>query len=256
LEEAGKLYEAYRTNTEPQLAPVEHSYADFVEWQKKKLSGPDGERLATYWKEELSGELEPLSLPADYGRPPVQTFQGSSLPLALDAGLTGRLKQFCAGQQTTPFTTILAAFQVLLHRLTSQKQVIVGCPVAGRSRAEFANTAGYFVNTVPLRADFQHHQTFLDFLSKAHSHTAKAFAHDLYPFSLMVEQLGIARDPSTAPIYQSMFVFQQNYGSHSDDFVRFTLGQEQAQFTLGGLQLESIAIKRPDWDLGIQQRLV
>ncbi|HEV7550984.1 MAG TPA: amino acid adenylation domain-containing protein, partial [Candidatus Angelobacter sp.] len=158
--------------------------------------------------------------------------------------LTEKLKEFGAERQATLFSVLLAAFQILLYRLTSQKQIVVGCPVAGRSRAEFANTVGYFVNAVPLRADFQQRQTFVDFLSQIRQRVSNAFAHDQYPFSLMVEQLGIARDPSMAPVYQSMFVFQQTHGRHSDDFVRFALGQPQARVALGDLQLESVTIEQ------------
>ena len=244
LDEIGKLYQAFANKAGAHLVPLEYSYADFVEWQREKLSGPAGERLRDYWKSELAGELPPLSLPADHIRPPVQTFRGASLPFSLDARLTKALKRFGEEQQATLFTTLLAAFQVLLYRLTSQKQVIVGCPIAGRSRAEFANIAGYFVNAVPLRADFQHRQTFTEFLSQVRNRVAKAFAHELYPFSLMVEQLGIVRDPAVPPIFQSAFVFQQTYGGHAEDFVRFALGQPQAQITLGGLQLEHVAVEQ------------
>ena len=100
------------------------------------------------------------------------------------------------------------------------------------------------MNAVPLRADFQHRQTFTEFLSQVRNRVAKAFAHELYPFSLMVEQLGIVRDPAVPPIFQSAFVFQQTYGGHSEDFVRFALGQPQAQVTLGGLQLEHVAVEQ------------
>src|ERR1043166_2030230 len=244
LDEMGKLYEAFANQAGAHLVPLEYSYADFVEWQREKLSGPAGEKLRDYWKSELAGELPPLSLPADHIRPPVQTFRGASLPFRLDARLTKALKRLGEEQQATLFTTLLAAFQVLLYRLTSQKQVIVGCPVAGRSRAEFANIAGYFVNTMPLRADFEHRQTFTEFLSQVRNRVAKAFAHELYPFAFMVEQLGIVRDPAVPPIFQSAFVFQQTYGGRSEDFVRFALGQPQAQVTLGGLLLEHVAIEQ------------
>ena len=244
LDEIGKLYQAYANKVEIHLLPSEYSYADYVEWQREQLSGPAGERLRDYWKNELAGELPPLSLPADHARPPIQTFRGASFPFSLDARLTEALKRLGEEQQATLFTTLLAAFQVLLYRLTSQKQVIVGCPIAGRSRAEFANTAGYFVNAVPLRADFQQRQTFTEFLSQVRDRVSKAFAHELYPFSLMVEQLGIARDPAVPPIFQSAFDFLQTYGSHSEDFVRFALGQPQAQVTLGGLQLEHVAVEQ------------
>ncbi|HEV2964525.1 MAG TPA: amino acid adenylation domain-containing protein, partial [Candidatus Angelobacter sp.] len=244
LDELGKLYQAYHSKTEAELAPLEYSYADFVQWQEERLSGAEGEQIWSYWKEELSGELVPLSLPADYARPPLQTFHGSSVPFTLDAALTEKLKQLGAGRQATLFATLLAAFQIFLYRLTSQKQLTVGCPVAGRSRAEFANIVGYFVNTVPLRADCHPQQTFAEFLSLVRNRAAKAFAHDLYPFPLMVERLGIARDSSLPPIFQSMFVFQQTYGSQSQEFVRFALGQPQAQIILGGLPMESVPIEQ------------
>ncbi|OAI57029.1 hypothetical protein AYO50_02100, partial [Acidobacteria bacterium SCGC AG-212-P17] len=244
LDEVGKFYKAHLSKTESQLPPLEYGYADFVQWQREKLSGPEGERLWSYWKEELAGELPPLTLPTDNARPPLQTFRGSSHPFTLDVRLTEKLKHFGAEQQTTLFATLLAAFQILLYRLTSQKQITVGCPVAGRPRAEFANTVGYFINTVPLRADFQQQQTFINFLSQIRKRVSKAFAHDQYPFSLMVEQLGLVRDPAIAPVYQSMFVFQQTYGKHSDDFVRFALGQPQARVALDGLQLESVSIEQ------------
>lgn len=242
LEELGSLYMAHHNKGEVQLAPIEGSYADFVEWQNEKLSSPEGERLRLYWKEDLSGELTPLSLPADHGRPPVQTFRGSSFPFTVDAQLTKELKRLAMEQKATLFTTLLAAFQVLLYRITSQTQVIVGCPVAGRVQAEFANTVGYFVNALPLRAELQHRQAFAEFLSQVRSRVSKALAHDIYPFPLMVEQLGSARDPAVPPIFQSMFVFQQTYGSQSQDFLRFALGQQHAQLRLGGLSLEHVAV--------------
>ncbi|PYP84412.1 MAG: non-ribosomal peptide synthetase [Candidatus Angelobacter sp. Gp1-AA117] len=244
LDEIGKLYQAYANKAGTHLVPLEYSYADFVEWQREKLSGSAGEKLRDYWKNELAGELPPLSLPADHVRPPVQTFRGASLPFSLDARLTKALKKLGEEQRATLFTTLLAAFQVLLYRLTSQQQVIVGCPIADRSRAEFANIAGYFVNIVPLRADFEHRQPFTEFLSQVRNRVSKAFAHELYPFSFMVEQLGIVRYPAVPPIFQSAFVFQQTYGSRSEDFVRFALGQPQAQVTLGGLQLEHVAVEQ------------
>src|SRR5579871_136956 len=244
LDEMGKLYQAFANKAEAHLVPLEYSYADFVEWQREKLSGPGGEKLRDYWKSELAGELPQLSLPADHIRPPVQTFRGASLPFSLDARLTQALKRLGEEQQATLFTTLLAAFQVLLYRLTSQKQVIVGCPIAGRSRAEFANIAGYFVNAVPLRADFEQRQTFTEFLAQVRNRVAKAFAHELYPFSFMVEQPGIVRDPAAPPIFQSAFVFQQTYGGRAEDFVRFALGQPQAQVTLCGLQLEHVALEQ------------
>jgi amino acid adenylation domain-containing protein len=243
LDEVGKLYQAYCQKTEAQLQPLNLSYADWIAWHHQQLAGAEGERLWSYWKRELSGEIPPLNLPADNRRPRVQTFSGSSLPFALGKRLTQQLKELGAQQQTTLFMTLLAGFQVLLHRITGQKQIVVGSPTTGRSRVEFANVIGYFVNPLPLRADFSEPQIFSQFMAQLRKTVIGAFAHELYPFPLMVENLGIPRDFSSSPVFQTMFVFQKTYGNHSADFVRLALAEPGAQMKLGGLQLESIALE-------------
>ena len=139
--------------------------------------------------------------------------------------------------------TLLAGFQVLLHRITGQKQIVVGSPTTGRPRVEFANVVGYFVNPLPLRADFSERLAFSQFMAQLRKTVMGAFAHELYPFPLMVEALGIPRDFSTSPVFQSMFVFQKTYGNHSADFVRLALAEPGAQMKLGELQFESLALE-------------
>ncbi len=209
LEEAGKLYEAYSRGTEAQLQPLNRSYADWVAWHHQLLAGPEGERLRSYWKRELSGEIPPLNLPADHRRSPVQTFSGASLPFTLGKRLTQQLKELGAQQQNTLFTTLLAGFQVLLHRITGQQQIVVGSPTTGRPRVEFANVVGYFVNPLPLRADFSDRLTFSQFMAQFRKTVMGAFAHELYPFPLMVETLGIPREFSSSPVFKPCLSFRR-----------------------------------------------
>jgi amino acid adenylation domain-containing protein len=243
LEEVGKLYQASSQKTQAQLQPLNFSYADWIAWHHQQLAGSEGERLRSYWMRELSGKIPPVNLPADYRRPRVQTFSGSSLPFTLSKRLTQQLKEIGARQQTTLFMTLLAGFQVLLHRLTGQKQIVVGSPTTGRPRVEFANVVGYFVNPLPLRADFSERPVFSQFMAQLRKTVMGAFAHELYPFPLMVEALGIPRDFSTSPVFQTMFVFQKTYGNHSADFVRLALAEPGAQLKLGELQFESLALE-------------
>ena len=243
LDEAGKIYETARRRSGLQLPALSFSYADFVQWQREQLSGPEADELWSYWKHELSGELAPLALPLDRPRPPALTFRGASRPFAVNKELTEKLKHLGQERQATLFMTVLAAFQILLHRLSGQKEIIVGSPAAGRPRAEFAGIVGYFVNPLPLRAEFHQPATFDELLFQVRDRVLGAFAHDLYPFPLMVEKLGMARDSASHPVFQAMFVFQQPYGNRSDDFVRFAMGRPEARLALGGLQLEPVAVE-------------
>lgn len=242
LDGFGKFYEARVRKTELHLAPLHRQYSDFVTWHQHQLLGPEGEQLWSYWKQQLSGEMPSLNLPADHPRPPVQSFRGASFPFVLDAALTAKLKQVAAGRKATLFMTLLAAFHALLGRISNQKQVVVGSPTAGRPKAEFADVIGYFVNPLPLRADLSQRQSFGEFLSQVRKTVLGAFAHHLYPFPLMVEKLGIPRDFSSSPVFQAMLVYQRTYGDHSADFVRLALSEPGAQMKLGDLSLESVPI--------------
>ncbi len=241
FEQVGKLYEQRRMGADLKVPTSDCSYADFVAWQREQLGGPEGERLWSYWKDELSGELAPLDLPADHRRLLLQTFRGSSYSFVIDQKLCDQLRQLGAQKQTTLFATLFAAFQALLHRLSGQKDIVVGFPTTGRARGEFAQVAGYFVNPLPLRATFDRLQSFNELLSQVRNKVTGALSHDLYPFALMVEKLGIGRDSLAPPVFQSIFALQKTFGN-SEDFVQLAVEEPEAYLSLGDLQLEPMRI--------------
>src|SRR5439155_26445737 len=119
---------------------------DYGRWQAEMLASPEGERLWLYWQKQLSGELPVLDLPTDRPRPPIQTYRGASRSFKLSRELTRQLKSLAKVEGTTIYTTLLAAFQILLHRYSNQEDIIIGSPSAGRGRAELEGIAGYVVN--------------------------------------------------------------------------------------------------------------
>lgn len=242
LDELGKLYQARQEKLVPQPGPLQSSYAEFVAWQREHLAGAQGEYLWQYWRDELCTDFPPLHLPLDRPRPPAPSYQGGSLSFVVGQDLSEKIGVLAASQQITPFTILMAGYQILLHRITSQKQIAVGCPTTGRPRAEFANIVGYFVNPLPLRADFTQQQTLRRFLVQVRNRVVGAFEHDMYPFPLMVEKLGIARDAGSSPIFQTMLVVQKNYGEGTRGFLRFAIDAAGGTSEIGGLTLEPFAM--------------
>lgn len=242
VEQLGKLYQMYVKNSEPELAPPQCSYVDFVVWQEEQLLKA-GEQFWNYWKQELSIDPDPLHLPSDKPRPPIQTFHGSSLPFALDRAGSKALRELGAARQATLFMTLLAAFQAFLHRLTGRPQIITGSPSACRPQPELAGVIGYFTNPLPLRADFGQNPSFNELLGQVRNRVLGGVMHDLYPFPLMAEKSGVSRDLSSSPIFQTMFVFQGSWSEQPSEGVRLALGAPGTKTKLGGMLTELIPLQ-------------
>ncbi|HEV2860059.1 MAG TPA: amino acid adenylation domain-containing protein [Pyrinomonadaceae bacterium] len=206
---AAELSQLYLDGRDRPDRRPEAGYEDFVRWQAEMLRGPRGGELWDYWRGQLSGELPALNLPTDRPRPSVQTYRGSTQSFTLDGALTRRLKALARAEGCTPFMTLLAAFQVLLSRYTGQDDILVGSPTTGRSRPEFADVVGYFVNPVVLRARLSGDPTFRSFLGQVRRTVLSALAHQDYPVALLSERLQPVRDPSRSPLFQVTFAWDK-----------------------------------------------
>jgi myxalamid-type polyketide synthase MxaB len=207
VRELDELYAALDAGRAPELPALEWQYVDFVTWQESMLRGAAGDRSRRYWEHELRGDLPLLALQTDGPRPPRPRFLGASLPFRLPEPLVARVKELAAAEGATPYMMLLAAYQLLLHRETKQEDILVGSPVAGRARAQFAPIVGYFVNTVVVRASTAGDPTFRDFLHTVREKVLRAIEHQDYPFPLLVKQLGVSRVGGRSPVFQTLFNF-------------------------------------------------
>jgi amino acid adenylation domain-containing protein len=240
-----QLGEVYSSSDSPkQILPTHSrsSFADYVRSQLQTLAGDEGERLWTYWQKQLADVSYNLVLPTDRHRPPVQTYRGSSLPFKIDSELAEKLRALAQQHGATLYMTLLACFQVVLHRYTNQERFLVGSPTAGRGRAGLAETVGYFVNPIAMLADFSEDPSFVEHLDRVRHNVLSAFEHQDFPFPLLVERLQPDRDPSRSPLFQVVFAFQKTHGQAGENLSPFALGEAGARFNLGVLPLETIAL--------------
>ncbi|HEY0172458.1 MAG TPA: amino acid adenylation domain-containing protein, partial [Pyrinomonadaceae bacterium] len=244
LRELGELYEAESRQRRAALPRLLTRYDDYVRWQAELLAGEAGESLWRYWQGQLAGAQTVLDLPFDKPRQPGQSYRGASLPARLHPELAGRLKSLGGSQRATLFMTLLAAFYALLYRYTNQRDLLVGSPVAGRSRAGFSGVVGYFVNPLALRARIAEGMTFNQLLSQVRGTTLAGLRHQDFPFPTLVERLQPERNPSYSPLFQVMFVLQKANALDEDGLAAFALGEAEARLRLGELELESVALKQ------------
>ena len=210
MKELGVIYDAERQCRRASLPALTMQYADHVREERAKLDGTRGEELWNYWSEQLGAELPSLNLQIDRPRPAVQTFRGSAKSFRIDAILTAKLKQLARSEGTTLYMVLLTAFQTLLYRYSGQRKFVIGSPTAARDSARLAGIVGYFVNPLPLLADLSGDPSFLQLLARVQRTVLNAFAHQDFPFALLVERLRPERDASRSPLFQHMFVMQQS----------------------------------------------
>ena len=182
-----------------------------TKWQIRQRQWLQGEVLKSqlfYWKQQLGDGSTALAVPADHPRLAVQTFRGKTRSLMLPNSLAESLKALSRQEEVTLFMTVLAAFQVLLHRYTAQDDMVIGSSIVGRDQVETDGVTGYFKNTMVLRTDLSGNPSFRELLGQVREVVLGAYAHQELPFNQLVEELRPARDPNHNPLFQVMFTFQ------------------------------------------------
>ncbi len=221
------------------LPRLESEYTDYVREQARVLEGAEGVRLWSFWQKNLAGELPALNLLTDRPRAAKNRNRGKIHAFNLNAELTRKLDQLSRRSGTTLYTTLLAAYAVLLSRYTGQDEIVIGSPTAGRTRAAYTKVAGYFVNLLPFRLNLEGNPRFVELLERARTTTLDAFSHQEYPFPLIVQRLQLDREATRTPLFQTVFMMQQ---TPLPELAPFALGAGGAQLKLGELTLESFPL--------------
>ncbi len=225
VKEVVELYSAFQENRAAVLPALPLQFADFAIWQRSQLQGKTLEEKLAYWQQKLAG-TEPLLLPVDYTRPPVQSNRGAVIPFTVDNQVADKLKAVGQQQGATLFMTLLSAFKVLMHRYSGQEDICVGTPVAGRQQQEIEGLIGFFLNTLALRTQVSPQQSFTEVLSAVKQTTLEAYAHQELPFEKVVDAVVKGRDISRSPLFQVVFVLQNIPEVPNLEFAGVTLSSE------------------------------
>ncbi|HET6314002.1 MAG TPA: amino acid adenylation domain-containing protein, partial [Chloroflexia bacterium] len=207
-EELAELYRAFAAGEEPSLPELPVQYADYALWQRGWLQGDALQAQLDYWKGQLAGAPSAIELPTDRPRSPMLSYRGAREVQLLPNDLASDLKAFSQREGVTFYMTLLAAFGALLHRYTRQIDILVGSPIANRTRPEIEGLIGFFVNTLVLRTDLSGDPSFRELLHRVREVALGAYAHQDLPFDRLVEELHPERNQGIHPIFQVAFVLQ------------------------------------------------
>jgi amino acid adenylation domain-containing protein len=211
--ELAVLYEAFASGHPSPLPELPIQYADYAVWQRERAAAGAFDADLAYWRERLRGAPPLSSPPADRPHPALQSFAGGSEIVATDRATTDALKSLAQRSGATLFMVLLAAFDVLLARSSGETDIVVGTPIANRTRAELEPLIGFFTNSLVLRTDVAGDPTFTELLARVRATTLDAYAHQDLSFERLVEELQPDRSLAHNPLFQTVFTLQNTPGA-------------------------------------------
>jgi len=208
LKEVSEIYKSYKSRSFASLPELQIQYADYSQWQHATYDECI-KKQGEYWKNKLLN-LSQLLMPVDYPRTGVQTYRGSSVKISINNEDHQALVLISKKCNATLFMTLLSAFNVLLHKYTSQTDVAVGSPIANRTHGEIESLIGFFVNTLVMRNEVVGEHTFVELLKQVKDTALAAYSNQDIPFEKVVDIVLPERDLSHSPLFQVMFMLRNS----------------------------------------------
>lgn len=213
--ELSVLYSALSRHQDTKLPDLQIQYADFAQWQSNELKNGSWDQQKHYWKSRLKDAPVLLELPSDHPRPKRQSFKGTAIPLSLEPSLTQKVKELAASNRITLFTSLLGMWALTLAKLSGQKDIVVGSPVANRDHSQLDNMIGFFANTLALRVEANESLTLKKYLSQVQTTVLEAQQNQDLPFEQVIEHINPPRSLAHSPLFQVMFAWE---GENNDRF--------------------------------------
>lgn len=209
-QDLGALYAASVAGRPVPLQELPIQYGDYAAWQRERLSDGRLEQQLGWWREYMAGAPDLLELPTDRPRPAEMSDRGARFSFSLSDNLAAQLVELARKEGVTLYQLMLAAFHVLLARYSRQDDIVTGSPVAGRDRPELESLVGFFVNTLLVRSQVDLQEPFREFLRRVKADSLAALEHQEVPFERLVETLKPVRSRAWSPLFQVMFILQNN----------------------------------------------
>lgn len=185
-------------------------YKDFSIWENNNIKTKEYKKSEKYWLSQFKDDIPTLELPTNYTRPATQSFDGNEISKILDFNTTSKINDICLKNNITPFMLLISVYYVLLSIYSRSEDIVIGTPISGRYNEQLLDIVGMFVNTLPLRNKIDINSTFKDFVSQVKENSVESFEYQNYPLDELVKKLGITRDTTRNPLFDVMFIYQNN----------------------------------------------
>ncbi|MEH2398834.1 MAG: amino acid adenylation domain-containing protein [Nostoc sp.] len=218
MPDLGKLYSGLQQGIVPELEEPDH-LSEYATLQEEEADSPEAIATEKYWLKQFADSVPVVDFPSDRPRPPLRTFNAAREDWHLNSELVANLKQLGTKLGCSFMTTILGGFEVWLHRMTGQNDLVVGIPAAGQAALGQYNLVGHCVNLLPLRSQINGEKSFSDYLQMRRSAVLDAYDHQQFTFGSLVKKLVLPRDSSRIPLVPIIFNVDQALESDQLSFI-------------------------------------
>lgn len=237
-QEFNTFYQAFAEGEIDALPELAIQYVDFAQWQRRNLQGERLKMVLNYWVNQLKGLPQVHRLPLDHPRPKQQVFRAKRHATRLDKASMDALHQIAKEHQVTLFMVMQSAFAVLLGRWSSETDVAMGMPIAGRTQKEIEPLIGFFVNLLVLRNNLAGNLRFSDLLEQSKRTALDAYAYQELPFDMLVQQLHPERSLGYHPLFQVLFSFRSDEQPSLElSDIKVSMVESDAVFTRSDLEM-------------------
>jgi aspartate racemase len=206
--ELWSLYHALAEGRPLPLGDRARSFAEVAARQNEWLTSEEAREQLAHWRRTLAG-AKALEVPPDFPRPPEWDFAGARPRVSLAPALTRGLRDLAGRCGATLFATVLAVFELCLHRATGCEDVVVGTTAANRVRWDAEDLIGFFSNDLVLRTSLAGDPTFEELVGRVRETAFSAYARQELPFERILGALAVAPDPSRHPLFQVRFILHE-----------------------------------------------
>jgi acyl carrier protein len=200
------IYAAFNSGKPSPFPEMSYQYGDFARWLDRRLQGKNLESRFRFWRERLAGGNDFHHVSTDHLRPTRRTYGGRHERAIFPEELGNSVKLLSLRERVSPFMTMLAGFQCLLHRYSGHEVIGVGSCVANRALVDFEGLIGPFANVLVLRTDLSGNPSFREVLLRAREVMLAAYSFQDLPFGSLVQTFQPVPDPSRHPLFQTLFV--------------------------------------------------
>ncbi|CAC9975307.1 non-ribosomal peptide synthetase [Flavobacterium panici] len=215
LEELSMLYSAYVENKKPNL-PNPERFSEYAEKANSFMETNEYKQQENFWLTIYKESTPTIELPLDYPRPSLRTYNSNRIDFPYDNTMTDSLKNIGISANCSLVTTLLAAFEVFLYKITGQNDLVVGFPSSGNTLYDMKQLVGDCANLLPLRSKINPDITFLEYLKQRNSQLFDAYEHQQVSFGHLLKSLAIARDSSRIPLVPAVLTVDMNQDIESE----------------------------------------